>query len=95
MSKKRKKERKKDEQVQMKGTYIVFYHPYETVSRMGTFSAEDVKKYGNYRFFGKVIEDRGYEYLVRCKYRYPSMANTARMRVNVPKGWNVLKVFEY
>lgn len=75
--------------------YIVFYHPTQTVSRMGTNSEEDVKKYGNYRFFGKVIEDRGYEYLVRCKYRYPDMSGVGKMKVYVPKGWNVVKTFDY
>lgn len=76
--------------------YVLFYHPTEPVSRLGTNSEEDIKRFGNYRFFGKVIEDRGYEYLVRCKYRYPNMTSTGRMKLNVPKGgWNVIKVFNY
>ncbi len=76
--------------------YVLFYHPTEPVSRFGTSSEEDIKKFGNYRFFGKVIEDRGYEYLVRCKYRYPTMNHTGRMKLSVPKGgWNVIKVFNY
>jgi hypothetical protein len=77
--------------------YILFYHPTLSVSRIGVENAteEEIKKYGNYRYFGKVIEDRGYEYLVRCKYRYPNMTSTARMKMSVPKGWNVLKVFNY
>ncbi len=74
----------------------MFVHPTESISRLGTSSEEDIKKYGNYRFFGKVIEDRGYEYLVRCKFRYPNMANVGRMKLSVPKGdYFVLKVFNY
>lgn len=76
--------------------YILFYHPTQPVSRIGTESEEDIKKYGNYRFFGKVIEDRGYEYLVRCKYRYPNMNGMGRLKLTVPKNsWNVLKIFKY
>lgn len=76
--------------------YVLFYHPTDPVSKIGTNSEEDIKKFGNYRFFGKVIEDRGYEYLVRCKYRYPNMSNMGRMKLTVPKGsWNVIKVFNY
>lgn len=75
--------------------YVLFYHPIDAVSRIGTNSLEDIDKYGNYRFFGKVIEDRGSEYMVRCKYRYPNMEHTARMKVYVPKGGLILKVFDY
>lgn len=75
--------------------YILFYHPTDAISKIGTNDEDDIKKYGNYRFFGKVIEDRGYEYLVRCKYRYSDMNHTGRMKLSVPKGWNVLKVFNY
>jgi len=75
--------------------YVLFYHPTDSISKLGTTSLDDIKKYGNYRFFGKVIEDRGYEYLVRCKYRYPDMDHTGRMKLSVPKGWNVIKVFNY
>jgi len=97
MSKKRKKRRRDEDndEVVAKGIYIVFYHPYETISRIGTYSTDDVKKFGNYRFFGKVVEDRGYEYLVRYKYRYPNMHHTARGRLNVPKGWHVVQVIDY
>lgn len=76
--------------------YLLFYHPTEAVSRIGTNSEEDIKKYGHYRFFGKVIENRGYEYLVRCKYRYPNMEHTCRVKLSVPSsGWNVIKVYDY
>jgi hypothetical protein len=76
--------------------YVLFYHPTDAVSRIGTNSEEDIKKFGNYRFFGKVIEDRGYEYLVRCKYRYPTMSGMGRLKLTVPKGgWNVIKIFNY
>jgi hypothetical protein len=76
--------------------YVLFVHPTEPISRIGTNSPEDIKKYGSYRFFGKVIEDRGYEYLVRCKFRYPNMEHTARVKMSVPKGeYFVLKVFDY
>jgi hypothetical protein len=88
MSKKNKRER-------AGGTYIIFYHPTEAISRIGTDDVSDIKKYGNYRFFGKVIEDRGYEYLVRCKYRFPNMTSIKREKMSVPKGWNIVKVFEY
>ncbi len=91
MSKKKNKNKKE----RSSGTYILFYHPTDAISRIETHDEADIKKYGNYRFFGKVIEDRGYEYLVRCKYRFKNMSNVKREKMSVPKGWNIVKVFEF